>query len=74
VVGHPDVLRISHADAEFIVPAGADAARMAQLRAVLEDAVARSAGDSDRVGSRLLLDLRFGEQIVVGPLSIPESF
>jgi len=65
------VLFLTHPLAEIVVPIGADATRLAQLRAVLGDMERRMAApDPQRVTAPARVDLRFGEQIVV---RIPSS-
>jgi cell division protein FtsQ len=66
--GEPDVLVLLHSMGEVLLPIGATAVRMEQLRNVLADVARRfpaPAGEPRR--PRLRLDLRFEDQIVVSP-------
>lgn len=61
-----DALLLSHRFAEVVVPAGVDAIRLAELRAVLSDVEERLGRAAlERSTPRLRLDLRFRDQIVV---------
>jgi cell division protein FtsQ len=62
-------------NADVILSTGATAARTAQLRAVLGDVAGRiqlREGDGSSAPVRVRLDLRFGDQIVVAPMSSAE--
>lgn len=69
--GSGRVLRLSHRSAEIVLPAGVDAQRLAQLRAVLSDLEGRlSVANAQNSMTPPRVDLRFEEQIVV---SLPSS-
>ena len=66
-------LRLVLPQGEVILTEGATPARTAQLRAVLADVARRLvSADGASAPPRVRLDLRFGDQIVVAPLSSPE--
>jgi len=67
------VMLLTHRSAEVILPVGATAGRLAELRAVIADVEQRFPADSMATSSRLpRLDLRFGDQIVVRPQTSDE--
>lgn len=62
-----DLILLSAPSADVLLPFGADPVRTAQLRAVLADVERRASETEDR--TRPLIDLRYGDQVVVGPPS-----
>ena len=73
--GKLEVLVLSHALAEILLPVGANLERLAQLRAVLSDLERRLPPDSlGRLAPAARVDLRFEQQIVVRlPSSVATS-
>lgn len=82
--GEPGVLAITHRNADLLLPVGATGERLAELHAVLEHVATSNGaalqGAAHELGTpdgsaptRIRLDLRFADQIVVAPSPLPEN-
>lgn len=63
--GDSTTMVLTHRRAEIVLPVGADPARLAQLRAVLDDLERRLPEATPSTSATARVDLRFGGQVVV---------